>query len=148
MKCLEIAKLQDFAPNTQELLGALSGPQTPCRIERTPLWKFLPTGLIRLVHGYKISWVTGLLHYNIKTIHYFDNRSQEFNIKILIIFSTKITISHLQEKFKCSIKWNRNTLWHCCTVCDSFVHPNRIFSLSCTTGGFVENLENTGVLGF
>ena len=45
MKCLEIARLQDFAPNTQGLLGALSGPQTPCRIERTPLWKFLPTGL-------------------------------------------------------------------------------------------------------
>ena len=45
MKCLEIARLQDFAPNTQGLLGALSGPQTPCRIEWTPLWKFLPTGL-------------------------------------------------------------------------------------------------------
>ena len=31
MKCLEIARLQDFAPapNTQGLLGALSGPQTP-----------------------------------------------------------------------------------------------------------------------
>ena len=26
MKCLEIARLQDFAPNTQGLLGALSGP--------------------------------------------------------------------------------------------------------------------------
>ena len=36
MKCLEIARLQDFAPNTQGLLGALSRPQTPCRIERTP----------------------------------------------------------------------------------------------------------------
>ena len=45
MKCPEIARLQDFAPNTQGLLGALSGPQTSCRIERTPLWKFLPTGL-------------------------------------------------------------------------------------------------------
>ena len=45
MKCLEIARLQEFAPNTQGLLGALSGPQTPCRIERTPLWKFLPTDL-------------------------------------------------------------------------------------------------------
>ena len=31
MKCLEIARFQDFAPNTPELLGALSGPQTPCR---------------------------------------------------------------------------------------------------------------------
>ena len=40
MKCLEIAKLQDFAPNTQGLLGALSGPQTPCRIERTPSENF------------------------------------------------------------------------------------------------------------
>ena len=45
MKCLEIARLQDFEPNTQGLLGALRGPQTPCRIERTPLWKFLRTGL-------------------------------------------------------------------------------------------------------
>ena len=47
MKCREIARLQDFAPNTctQGLLGALSGPQIPCRIERTPLWKFLSTGL-------------------------------------------------------------------------------------------------------
>ena len=40
MKCLEIARLQDFAPNTQGLLGALSGAKTPCRIERTPLWNF------------------------------------------------------------------------------------------------------------
>ena len=31
MKCLEIARFQDFAPNTPELLGALSGPQTPRR---------------------------------------------------------------------------------------------------------------------
>ena len=50
MKCLEIARFQDFAPNTPELLGALSGPQTPCRrsyaSRRTPLWKFLPTGLL------------------------------------------------------------------------------------------------------
>ena len=37
MKFLEIARLQDFAPNTKGLLGALSGLQTPCRIERTPL---------------------------------------------------------------------------------------------------------------
>ena len=49
MKCLEIARLQDFALNTQGLLGALSGPQTPCRIERSPLWKFLPTGLLKAV---------------------------------------------------------------------------------------------------
>ena len=40
MKCLEIARLQDFAPNTQGLRGALSGPQTPCRIERTPTENF------------------------------------------------------------------------------------------------------------
>ena len=46
MKCLEIARLQDFASNTEGLLGALSGPQTPCRIERTPLWKYLPKGLV------------------------------------------------------------------------------------------------------
>ena len=51
MKCLKIARLQDFAPNTPGLLGALSGPQTLCRevriaSRRTPLWKFLPTGLI------------------------------------------------------------------------------------------------------
>ena len=44
MKCQEIAWFQDFAHNTQGLLGALS-PQTPCRIERPPLWKFLPTRL-------------------------------------------------------------------------------------------------------
>ena len=31
MKCLKIARLQDFALNTPELLGALSGPQTLCR---------------------------------------------------------------------------------------------------------------------
>ena len=47
MKYLEIAWLQDFAPNTHGFLGALNGPQTPCRIERIPLWKFLPTGLTR-----------------------------------------------------------------------------------------------------
>ena len=42
----KFARLQDFAPNTQGLLGALSGPQTP---ERTPLWKLLPTGLSYIV---------------------------------------------------------------------------------------------------
>ena len=26
-----MARMQDFAPNTPELLGTLSGPQTPCR---------------------------------------------------------------------------------------------------------------------
>ena len=31
MKCLKIARLQDFAPNTPGLLGALSRPQTLCR---------------------------------------------------------------------------------------------------------------------
>ena len=31
MKCLKIARLQDFAPNTPGLLGALSGLQTLCR---------------------------------------------------------------------------------------------------------------------
>ena len=31
MKCLKIARLQDFALNTPGLLGALSGPQTLCR---------------------------------------------------------------------------------------------------------------------
>ena len=40
MKCLEIARLQDFAPFTQGLLGAFSRAKTPCRIERTPLWNF------------------------------------------------------------------------------------------------------------
>ena len=40
MKCLEIARLQYFAPNTQGLLRALSGPQTPCRIELTPSENF------------------------------------------------------------------------------------------------------------
>ena len=29
--CLHIARMQDFAPNTPELLGALSGPKTPGR---------------------------------------------------------------------------------------------------------------------
>ena len=28
---LKIARVQDFAPNTPELLGVLSGPQTPGR---------------------------------------------------------------------------------------------------------------------
>ena len=31
MKCLEIARLKDFAPNTPGLLGVAKGPQTPCR---------------------------------------------------------------------------------------------------------------------
>ena len=31
MKCLEIARLKDFAPNTPGLLGVDQGPQTPCR---------------------------------------------------------------------------------------------------------------------
>ena len=31
MKCLEIARLKDFAPNTPGLLGVAQGPQTPCR---------------------------------------------------------------------------------------------------------------------
>ena len=30
MKCLEIARLKDFAPNTPGLLGVAQGPQTPC----------------------------------------------------------------------------------------------------------------------
>ena len=41
MKCLEIARLQDIAPNTPDQRCPL------CR--RTPLWKFLPTGLWNLV---------------------------------------------------------------------------------------------------
>ena len=56
MKCLEIARLQDFAPNTPGFLAALSGPRPPyarCAIRdasrRTPLWKFLPTGLSTIV---------------------------------------------------------------------------------------------------
>ena len=31
MKCLEIARLKDFAPNTHGILGVAQGPQTPCR---------------------------------------------------------------------------------------------------------------------
>ena len=31
MKCLEIARLKDFAPNTPGLQGVAQGPQTPCR---------------------------------------------------------------------------------------------------------------------
>ena len=57
MKCLEIARLQDFAPNTPGFLGALSGPRpftARCAIRdasrRTPLWKFLSTGLYRGVY--------------------------------------------------------------------------------------------------
>ena len=59
IRCLQIARMQDFAPNTPELLGALSGPQTPpptvrapriarCATRfasRTPLHSFLPTGM-------------------------------------------------------------------------------------------------------
>ena len=29
IRCLQIARVQDFAPNTPELLGALSGPRPP-----------------------------------------------------------------------------------------------------------------------
>ena len=36
MKCLEIARLQNFAPNTPGHLGALSGPQTLYRIDESP----------------------------------------------------------------------------------------------------------------
>ena len=31
MKCLEIARLKYFAPNTAGILGVTQGPQTPCR---------------------------------------------------------------------------------------------------------------------
>ena len=31
MKCLEIARLKVFAPNTPGLLGVAQGPKTPCR---------------------------------------------------------------------------------------------------------------------
>ena len=31
MKCLQIARLKDFTPNTPGLLGVAQGPQTPCR---------------------------------------------------------------------------------------------------------------------
>ena len=31
MKCLEIARMKDFAPNTPGLLGVAQGPQIPCR---------------------------------------------------------------------------------------------------------------------
>ena len=34
MKCLKIAKLKGFAPNTPGLLGVVQGPQTPCRAVR------------------------------------------------------------------------------------------------------------------
>ena len=36
IRCLQIARVQDFAPNTPELLGALSGPQTPGRKSTSP----------------------------------------------------------------------------------------------------------------
>ena len=37
MKCLEIARLQDFASNIQRLLGALRGLQTPAVSNEPPL---------------------------------------------------------------------------------------------------------------
>ena len=47
IRCLQIAKMQDFAPNTPELLGALSGPQTPVRNESNPPpQSFLATGML------------------------------------------------------------------------------------------------------
>ena len=36
IRCQESATMQDFAPFTPELLGALSGPQTPGRKVRRP----------------------------------------------------------------------------------------------------------------
>ena len=57
IRCLQIARMQDFAPNTPGLLGALSGPRPPavtaprnarCATHfasRTPLHSFLPTGM-------------------------------------------------------------------------------------------------------
>ena len=47
------------------------------------------------VHNFVGNWFVALLS---KTIHYFVNRSQEFTNNILIIFSTKTAISHLQDK--------------------------------------------------
>ena len=44
MKCLEIARLQDFAPNSQGLLGALSGPQTPLPYRTNPPLKISAYG--------------------------------------------------------------------------------------------------------
>ena len=73
MKSLEIARLQDFAPNTQVLLGDLSGPQTPCRIERTPLWKFLSTGLLYMTAEKNLNFV---FHFGNKIKYIYDILSQ------------------------------------------------------------------------
>ena len=52
MKCLEIARLQYFAPNTQGLLGALSGPQTPCLLNEPPSENFC----LRACTAFRFSW--------------------------------------------------------------------------------------------
>ena len=44
MKCLEIARLQDFAPNTQGLLGALCGPPPPLPYRTNPPLKIFAYG--------------------------------------------------------------------------------------------------------
>ena len=56
MKCLEIARFQDCAPNTPELLEAFSGPQTP-------LWKFLPTGLY--INWHMIDWLIDCIWFHV-----------------------------------------------------------------------------------
>ena len=46
IRCLQISRMQDFAPNTPELLGALSGPRPPAVMSRTPRQSFLATGML------------------------------------------------------------------------------------------------------
>ena len=62
MMCLEIATLQDFAPNARA-----SGAIAPCEEEccthnvsrQTLLWKFLPTGLFFAI----LLWTIFLFHH-------------------------------------------------------------------------------------
>ena len=119
MKCLEIARLQDFAPNTQGLLGALSGPQTPCRIERTPLWKFLPTGLnhmaitewhtlyhTRLTKNVKIKWYW-TPPFSIIWCNFFRNKNQIISSHIFSIWRSPMKT---QNHIKMTIYKRKNCL--------------------------------------
>ena len=50
---LQNARMQDFAPNTPELLGPWATPRPPAvraprLASRTPLHSFLPTGMIEV----------------------------------------------------------------------------------------------------
>ena len=61
MKCLEIARLQDFAPNTQGPLGVLSGPKPPAVSNEPPPLKISAYGPVVLGYILAGKEIDGLL---------------------------------------------------------------------------------------